>query len=236
MAGVLFLFIAIIVVFALNMRVKQDEARQEKESLRRQAIGPLEARMQLLGTLEDALRTAGVKVVVDAEHGILRLPDDSVSFPQGTDLLVAASRRNLSKLALILGEVLPCYSANAEHARCSGKRAPALLDAVLIEGHTDRHRVIRLARFRDNWELSAARAIRTYDYLLSVESALDGFANQRGERLLSVSGYADSRPVDASTTPEADSRNRRIDLRFIMAPPAPDLEPKVEVERGIRTP
>jgi chemotaxis protein MotB len=234
MAGVLFLFIGIIVVFALNLRLKEDEATAAATDLRRQALGPAESRERLLRHLQGSLQTSGVSVVVDSEHGILRLPDDSVSFPQGKDSLTDKSKANLKKLAEILREALPCYSVSSTgSATCRPEDAASTLDAVLVEGHTDRRRIVYVAGFRDNWELSTARAIRTYHYLLEVAPELATFTNSRGERLLSVSGYADSRPVDTEDTPDADSKNRRIDVRFIMAPPAPELRAKAAVERAI---
>jgi hypothetical protein len=42
-------------------------------------------------------------------------------------------------------------------------------------------------------------------------------ANDRGERLIGVSGYGATRPVDDSKSAAAMQRNRRIELRFIMA-------------------
>jgi flagellar motor protein MotB len=234
MAGVLFLFIAIIVVFALNLRVAEDQHTGAEEELRQQAQGPKQARERLLKGLKTALLEAGVSVVIDSDHGVLRLPDDSVTFPQGTDQLTAQSKDKLTKLASILRNVLPCYSHTAHDIpSCPTHEASGMLDAVLVEGHTDRHRVIRLAGFRDNWDLSAARAIQTYHYLVAVAPELDSYLNSRGERLLSVSGYADSRPADSGSDADADRRNRRIDIRFIMAPPSPSLPPKAAAEQAV---
>jgi chemotaxis protein MotB len=234
MAGVLFLFIAIIVVFAFNLRVREDAASTAEQDLRRQALGPKESRDALLKGLETALRDRGVSVMIDSDHGVLRLPEDSVTFPQGTDHPTPTSRDNLTVLALTMRDLLPCYSAaRSSRIDCSGSESHSTLDAVLVEGHTDRKPVIGLARFRDNWELSAARAIRTYHFLIETAPELDGLANARGEKLLSVSGYADSRPADTSDSVDADGHNRRIDIRFIMAPPAPNLEPKAAIEKSL---
>ena len=54
--------------------------------------------------------------------------------------------------------------------------------------------------------------------------------NRKNEALFSCSGYADTRPIDTNETIEGRSENRRIDLRFAMAPP-----PMEDAEKPIVT-
>jgi hypothetical protein len=50
---------------------------------------------------------------------------------------------------------------------------------------------------------------------------MDKLRNDVGELILSLSAYAERRPVEPENdTEERRLRNRRIDLRFIMRPPA----------------
>lgn len=75
---------------------------------------------------------------------------------------------------------------------------------VYIEGHTDNVPVVFNERFRSNWDLSAARSGAVADYL----SNNAGVTNRR----LSVSGYADTRPLDTNDTAAGRARNRRIEV------------------------
>lgn len=74
--------------------------------------------------------------------------------------------------------------------------------AVSVEGHTD-DTPIHSARFPSNWDLSVARATHVTRYLIE-----HGIARER----LRAVGYADTRPLEPGTTPQARARNRRVAL------------------------
>jgi chemotaxis protein MotB len=74
---------------------------------------------------------------------------------------------------------------------------------VRLEGHTDSV-PIHTARFRSNWELSAARSIAL------LEMFAGKFAVQRAR--MSIGGYADTAPIDSNETAEGRARNRRCDI------------------------
>ena len=112
----------------------------------------------------------------------------------------------------------PC--AGIQQADCPVAAKP-LLEAVLVEGHTD-DVPIGTPQFEDNWELASARAINTYKALSSYEPSLAALKNARGEDLLGVSGYEAHRPVSLAATPDGRRLNRRIDLRFLIAAPSAD--------------
>jgi chemotaxis protein MotB len=71
-----------------------------------------------------------------------------------------------------------------------------------LEGHTDAI-PIHNSRFRSNWELSAARSIALLELL-----AKDDVPRQR----LSISGYADTAPLENNDTEQGRQRNRRVDI------------------------
>jgi len=71
-----------------------------------------------------------------------------------------------------------------------------------MEGHTDAV-PIHNSRFKSNWELSAARSIALLELLTA-----DGVPRDR----LSISGYADTAPVDDNETEEGRAKNRRVDI------------------------
>ncbi|MBL0160970.1 MAG: OmpA family protein [Bryobacterales bacterium] len=74
---------------------------------------------------------------------------------------------------------------------------------IRMEGHTDSV-PIRTARFRSNWELSAARAIA----MLELYSQQFGLDRSR----MSIGGFGDTAPVASNDTQEGRNRNRRVDI------------------------
>jgi chemotaxis protein MotB len=248
MASLLFLFIITIMLFA--RRLKDDQKRAEEQRrvaektekfLDEQARLPRVTRDELLEQLERRL-PSGVKVKIDKNQGVLHLDDGAVSFVSGTDRFDERgmqSEENIRALARILADVLPCYSAEpgGRADPCKGKRKRVLLEAVFIEGHTDQRQI---RGPWGNWNLSTQRAIRTYRTLLGERrDPLETLVNQDQQRLLSVSGYADTRPVhsgEALSLEEQYRQDRRIDLRFIMAPLQEfQTEPGRDVERNLGT-
>jgi len=75
---------------------------------------------------------------------------------------------------------------------------------VRIEGHTDDRPLLPGARYRDNWELSSARATTVVNELVSKH----GFDPTK----LIVAGLGEHRPVADNDTKEGRSMNRRIDI------------------------
>ena len=91
-------------------------------------------------------------------------------------------------------------------------RVAALLSSELfdnmirIEGHTDNQPVsVDNSTFKNNWELSSARAISVLQYL-----------TEHGvyEDKMSVVGYGDTRPLEGNQnrTPEERAQNRRVEI------------------------
>lgn len=74
---------------------------------------------------------------------------------------------------------------------------------IIIAGHTD-NTPIRNSEFRSNWDLSAMRAVRFMDIMLS-DSALD-------PKRFSAVGYGEYHPVADNATSEGKSQNRRVEI------------------------
>jgi chemotaxis protein MotB len=74
-----------------------------------------------------------------------------------------------------------------------------------IDGHTDKRPLSGTGQYKDNWELSAARAISVVRYLIG-----KGISPHR----LVAAGFGDSAPLDFGDTPEALARNRRLELKI----------------------
>ena len=85
------------------------------------------------------------------------------------------------------------------------KKIPGEIPWVLrVDGHTDM-RGINSPQFKNNWELSVARAISVVQYLIG-----KGVSPQR----LVAAGFGEFQPIDTDKTEEAYSRNRRIELKL----------------------
>jgi chemotaxis protein MotB len=78
-----------------------------------------------------------------------------------------------------------------------------LPNTIRLEGHTDAI-PIHNARFRSNWELSAARSIAL------MEMFTDALALPHDR--MSIAGFADTAPVASNETVEGRARNRRVDI------------------------
>ena len=85
------------------------------------------------------------------------------------------------------------------------KKIPGEIPWVLrVDGHTD-VRGINSLQFKNNWELSVARAISVVQYLIS-----KGVSPQR----LVAAGFGEFQPIDTDKTEEAFGRKRRIELKL----------------------
>jgi flagellar motor protein MotB len=110
------------------------------------------------------------------------------------------------------------------------------LEAVFIEGHTDSDPFAQ-GSLRDNWVLSAERAINTYKEIAAARPGLESLRNTADQHLLGVSGYEARRPTDRSEGQSSDDKkaaDRRIDLRFIMKSLTPEVLQQIEQNLGKR--
>jgi chemotaxis protein MotB len=86
------------------------------------------------------------------------------------------------------------------------KEIPPEINWVLrVDGHTDDVPLSGTGRYRDNWELSTARATAVVKFLIE-----QGVPANR----LVAAGFGEYQPLDPADTPEARARNRRIELKL----------------------
>ena len=144
-------------------------------------------RSEFFGRLRDVL----------GEHPDIRVVGDrflfqsELLFASGSAELGTPGRQQLKKLAATLKDV--------------SARIPEDINWVLrVDGHTDRN-PINTEQFPSNWELSTARALSIVNFLI-----VEGIEPRR----LAATGFAEFHPLDSSETPEAFSRNRRIELKL----------------------
>ncbi|HBJ84204.1 MAG TPA: hypothetical protein DDZ88_10130 [Verrucomicrobiales bacterium] len=253
MTGVLFIFVILTTALALHYHLKagelseltkraadaQDEANHSKteaeksrveadksksESARvREALDALakvlrereQMRKAELSLLVQHLRDSKLRLTVELDdtNGILRLPE-RLLFRNGEAELQDEAAAALKLLARMLRPVVQ-----------KGCGDSALKwEAVYIEGHTD-NVPIHTEAFASNWELSTARAISTFNALVEHQPILGNLLNHQGKAVLGISGYGAQRPVAENDSEGGRQKNRRIDIRFVMAYPS-----KAEIE------
>lgn len=236
MTGVLFVFVILTTALALHYHLKAgelDKAQQEASKARSKAQQVQEAldalakvlrereqiRKDELQKLVSRLREQKLAVELDETNGILRLPGR---------LLFDASKAQLQPegekaLSLLAKEMLPVVQKGCGES-------PLKWEAIYIEGHTDNIPIHEY--FPSNWHLSSARAISTFTALLVAEPALAKQLNHQQKAVIGISGYGDQRPVADNSTDEGRQKNRRIDIRFVMAYPSrAEIE---DMERKLR--
>jgi len=141
------------------------------------------------GTGEEAVR------VVQEERGIVvRMMTDNVMFEKGSVDIAEGTKQVLDAIAPILKDT----------------RRP-----VLVEGHTCNLPVTG-GRYKDNWELSTARASAVVRYLVETDKV--------PPHLMSAAGYGEYRPLLPNTSEAMRQRNRRIDIVILNGPGSPNTE------------
>lgn len=238
MSGLLFIFIIILAVFIM----KSSEASKALSRTTSELESTRKVRKEILEAFRDSLAYRNIHIKLDLNQGIARIQADSL-FEEGHPELTRAGKQTLRKVASVLINILPKYL---------GARTGPRVSSVFIEGHTDSLRVneeaARKHGYKNNWGLSALRAINTYEEMnkyLSEKSVnavtLDSLKNDDSQPLFGVSGYGKRRPLAGAPaevpkgsdkeTMEAFredvkqwcTRNRRIDIRIIMASPKPSV-------------
>ena len=194
MSGLLAIFILVLSYFILNFSQATAQLTQNDVT-----------RAELLHFLQEEMEREGIKVTVDERHGILRI-SEGVLFDVGLADVKPQGQIVIKKLSSALEVAL-------ESEQFKGH-----VETIFIEGHTDNVPIVTEI-FPSNWELSTKRAINTWMTMSSASPKLTTLLNDKGEIIFSVSGYADTRPIAENSTEQGRRDNRRIDIRFSMAPP-----------------
>ncbi len=115
-----------------------------------------------------------------------------VLFPTGSDIINDAGKVEMKKLADAIIELQ--------------KEIPPEINWVLrVDGHTDDVPLTGTGRYKDNWELSTARATSVVKFLS---------ANGVPPNRLVAAGFGEYQPLDPSDTDEARTKNRHIELKL----------------------
>ena len=177
---------------------KEEEARQAKEAslnLTRKLNDALSSkvaelqrfRSEFFGRLRDILKDrSDIRIVGDRF-----VFQSEVLFDIGSAKIGPEGERQLLELSTALREL--------------SDEIPTDIDWVLqVSGHTD-DLPINNPLYKDNWDLSSARAISVVRYLI-----LAGVDPDR----LSASGFGEFQPIDTSDSDAARARNRRIEMKL----------------------
>lgn len=226
MVGMLFIFIMIMMYYALQVRIIVDGATTTRET-----------RVQIIKDIVDEVREGGVEVEEDADNGIIRLKNN-VLFSSGNANVSQRGKAALGELAKAILTHTYCHTfmegTERSKEQCVGKKHQ--IDAIFVEGHTDTD-PINNGRMRDNWDLSVARSTNTYRELVAAEPDLSLLRNDpvndprsNPQSVLSVAGYSSERQVAKEVDEISKSLNRRIDIRIIMKAPEVEISKKIESE------
>jgi chemotaxis protein MotB len=175
----------------------RDELQAQAAALAEQK-GALEAKSaqyeKLAGSLQRQIQAGQIELSELRGRMIVKLKD-TILFPSGSARL---SKEGGAALDVVAGVFKDMQGKN-----------------VLVAGYTDNVPVAG-GPYKDNWELSSARAIAVVRYLASkgVPSAMLGAA-----------GFGEFRPVVANDSPVNRSQNRRIEIALT---PADYVPPVIE--------
>ncbi|MBL9059604.1 MAG: peptidoglycan -binding protein, partial [Mangrovicoccus sp.] len=179
---------------ALARAASEERQRAEVEAERARA---LEAEAKRLETYQSEF-FGRLRAVLGDREGV-RIEGDrfvlssEVLFASGSADLSPAGQASIANVARILQEV-------------SAVIPPEINWIIRVDGHTDDVPVSFTSPYRDNWELSQARALSVVRYMI------DNYGVPPGR--LAAAGFGEFQPIDPAGTPDARAKNRRIELKL----------------------
>jgi len=215
MSALLVVFILAAVALMIELTQTQEEVAKDIEQLQNAE----QARKDILTEVRDELRTQDIVVEIADNDSVLRIPQSTLTFASDSyELSTDESARSAVKA---IGMALHAALNRPFDPSKNNLMRFDYLDTIFIEGHTDS---LRTQRVKGNWGLSAFRAISLWDFWtqdLQVTPDFDAMTSATGQKLFSVSGYAQTRRIQLDeVTPEQRQQNRRIDLRFTVKRPS----------------
>jgi chemotaxis protein MotB len=180
--------------FDLEKLVKKLE---EAELLAKKRLETFENMLKQFKSLIDAGK---LKIKIKNGKMMLELPS-AVLFASGSAKLSVDGKATLGEVAAVLANI-----ADREFQ---------------VAGHTD-NVPIKGGKFKDNWELSTARAVSVVEYLQ--EQGVNATA-------LSAAGYSEYQPESDNETEDGKAQNRRIEI--VLMPNLSELPNMSELEKLI---
>ena len=163
--------------------------QKERELLRSQATELERYKSNFFGRIRELVEGKdGVKIVGDRF-----VFSSEVLFDVGKADLSMLGKLEIQKVAVILNQVV--------------QEIPKNLNWIIrVDGHTDNTAMVQGAEFRDNWELSQARALSVVRFMISDL----GFPKDR----LAATGFGEFQPVASGSSASELAQNRRIEIKL----------------------
>ena len=139
-----------------------------------------------------------IRELVEGRDGIKIVGDrfvfsSEVLFDVGKADLSLPGRLEIQKVAVILNQIV--------------EEIPKNLNWIIrVDGHTDNTSMVSGAEFKDNWELSQARALSVVRFMISDL----GLPKTR----LAATGFGEFQPVSSGSSPADLAQNRRIEIKL----------------------
>lgn len=146
-------------------------------------------RSEFFGNLRKILgKNKGIEIVGDR----FVFPSE-ILFDVGSDELQSKGLIELSQMAKVIRKIVI--------------EIPKEIDWILrVDGHTDKTKFLKGGKFKDNWELSQARALSVVKYFILDE-------NLPAKRF-AATGFGEFQPIDTGENEIALARNRRIEIKL----------------------
>ena len=116
-----------------------------------------------------------------------------VLFSTGSSDLSKEGKAEISNVTEILSSIMEDIPDNIDWV-------------IRVDGHTDNTPLSGVGEFKDNWELSQARALSVVKYMITE-------LNFSGSRL-AANGFGEYQPISLEDTQEARAQNRRIEIKL----------------------
>jgi chemotaxis protein MotB len=176
--------------------------KSELEQLRGQRA-EAEARLAAMKTMTSRLQkmidTGKLTVLIRNGRMIVKLPAE-VLFASGEADLSAPGQAALTEVSAVLKEFKD--------------------RKFMVAGHTD-SLAVAPGKYKDNWELSTARALNVTQFLIRTGMP---------PRTLAAAGYGEYDPIAPNATPQGRQENRRIELTLL--PTNDELPPIASTKPG----
>ena len=172
-------------------RLEEERKRLEEENskLTNQAEELANYRSEFFGRMRKVLK-GQERVSIVGDRFIF---SSEVLFSPGSSDLSTEGKAEISNVTESLSSIM--------------KDIPDNIDWVIrVDGHTDDIPLSGLGEFKDNWELSQARALSVVKYMITE-------LNFSGSRL-AANGFGEYQPISIEDTPEARAQNRRIEIKL----------------------
>jgi chemotaxis protein MotB len=142
-----------------------------------------------ISEINQVTQSANKEVVTleESEDGfVVRLPSELLFRPGSANIEYEDGHMFIKRMSMVI------------------QKLPADIE-ISVRGHSDNQPPNESSLYKDNWEISTARAVSVLRELVE---------NGVNPEKMNASGYGKFKPVASNLTPEGRAKNRRVDLYF----------------------